>query len=98
MSRLSPSLVPFQTKEEDISGMQGLSLKNVTFTVTNGKRRLFHEMGELMFTHFGVTGPLILRASALLQDQIAKGRLQRLDRPETGAYGGEAGRTDPQGI
>ena len=75
VSRLTPSLVPFQTKEEDLIRMQGLSLKNVTFTVTNGKRRLFHEMGELMFTHFGVTGPLILRASALLQDQIAKGEL-----------------------
>ena len=75
VSRLSPSLVPFNVKEEDIPALQGLSLKNVTFTVFDRKQKRFHEMGELMFTHFGVTGPLILSASAVVQDQIAKGDL-----------------------
>lgn len=76
VSRLSPSLVPFNAAEEDVMQMQGLSLKNVTFTVEGKKRHLFQELGELMFTHFGVTGPLILKASALVQDEIAKGPLR----------------------
>ena len=67
-----PSLVPFNVKEEDIHKLQGLSLKNVTFTVFDGKRKLFHEMGEMMFTHFGVTGPLVLSASARAARQISK--------------------------
>ncbi len=78
VSRLSPSLVPFNVKEQDILSMQGLSLKNVTLTVLCGKKKLFRDMGEMMFTHFGVTGPLVLSASALVQDQIAKGELQGL--------------------
>ena len=75
VSTLSPSLVPFNVREKDILQLQGLSLKNVTFTILDGKKKLFHDMGEMMFTHFGVTGPLILSASALVQDQIAKGPL-----------------------
>ena len=75
VSRLSPSLVPFEVKEKDVIDMQGLSLKNVTFTVAGNKKNLFHEMGELMFTHFGITGPLILKASALVQEEIAQGAL-----------------------
>ncbi len=75
VSRLSPSLVPFEVKEKDVIDMQGLSLKNVTFTVAGKKKNLFHEMGELMFTHFGITGPLILKASALVQEEIAQGAL-----------------------
>ena len=75
VTQLSPSLVPFNVEEADIPAMQGLSLKNVSFTVSEGKKKLFSEMGELMFTHFGVTGPLILSASAMVQEQIAKGRL-----------------------
>ena len=76
VTALSPSLVPFNVKEEDIFSLQGLSLKNVTFTVFDGKRKLFRDMGEMMFTHFGVTGPLILSASALVQEQIARGALR----------------------
>ena len=65
-----PSLVPLEVKENDAPKMQGLSLKNVTVTVRDGKKVLFHEMGEMMFTHFGVTGPLILTASTVLQDRL----------------------------
>lgn len=63
---LSPSLVPVETKE-DVSGMMGLSLRNVTLTVTRGGKTIFHEMGEMLFTHFGVSGPLVLSASANMQ-------------------------------
>ena len=70
VSACCPSLVPFNVKEEDIRDLQGLSLKNVTFTVFDGKRKLFHGMGEMMFTHFGVTGPLVLSASAQAARQV----------------------------
>jgi hypothetical protein len=59
-----PSLIPLETAEHDPQEMQGLSLKNVTLTVTRGKKVLFSEMGEMLFTHFGVSGPLVLSASA----------------------------------
>ena len=65
-----PSLVPLCIREYDCSQMQGLSLKNVTLKVTdtaNGKV-LFEELGEMMFTHFGVTGPLVLSASAHMRN------------------------------
>ena len=63
---LSPSLVPVETKE-DVSEMMGLSLRNVTLTVTRCGKTVFSEMGEMLFTHFGVSGPLVLSASANMQ-------------------------------
>lgn len=68
---LSPhgSLVPLVCEGDDCSAMQGLSLRNVTLTVRNQKNRIvFQELGELVFTHFGVSGPLILSASARMRD------------------------------
>ena len=59
-----PSLIPLETAEEDAAEMQGLSLRNVTLTVTRGKKLLFFELGEMLFTHFGVSGPLVLSASS----------------------------------
>ena len=63
---LKPSLVPLTIHEGFCSHLSGLSLKNVTFTVfENGKKKpLFSEMGEMLFTHFGVSGPLVLSASS----------------------------------
>ena len=46
--------------------MQGLSLKNTQLTVKSGKKVVYQDFGEMMFTHFGVTGPMILSASAHL--------------------------------
>lgn len=71
----TPSLVPLTSKDRDCARMQGLSLKNVSLSVidkTNGKR-VFEDFGEMMFTHFGMTGPMILSASAHLTD-VASGR------------------------
>lgn len=64
---LSPSLVPIETRE-DYSDLSGLTLKNVRLTVTdkNG-REVYTELGEMLFTHFGVSGPLVLSASANMQ-------------------------------
>lgn len=61
---LAPSLIPVVTAEKDPKEMQGLSLKNVTLTVTRNGKPVFSELGELLFTHFGVSGPLVLSASA----------------------------------
>ena len=67
-----PSLVPIVCAEEYLRDMQGLSLKNVTLTVKTGKKVLFEEQGELMFTHFGITGPLVLSASGRIGPLIGK--------------------------
>ena len=61
---LYPSLVPFNTREAWAKELQGLSLKNVQVTVLDGKKEIYRDFGEMMFTHFGVTGPLILSASS----------------------------------
>ncbi|MGN1346102.1 MAG: NAD(P)/FAD-dependent oxidoreductase [Eubacteriales bacterium] len=63
---LTPSLVPIVTKE-DCAPLSGLTLKNVTLTVFHGEDAVFTEMGEMLFTHFGVSGPLVLSASANMQ-------------------------------
>lgn len=64
---LKPSLIPIETKE-NFSPLSGLTLKNVTLTVTRKNTVVFSEMGELLFTHFGVSGPLVLSASANMQE------------------------------
>lgn len=60
-------LVPIETVEKDILELQGLALKNVTaslFYKKNSKKPIYSELGEMLFTHFGVSGPLILSASS----------------------------------
>lgn len=76
VTELSPSLVPFNIKEETAGRLQGLSLRNVRAFVYSGKKCLYEEFGEMMFTHFGVTGPLILTASSRIQKQLKKGELR----------------------
>lgn len=73
---LRPSLVPLKTKEGYIPKLQGLSLRNTGLTVKSGKKVLYKDFGEMMFTHFGVTGPMILSASAHLGKTLQKGELQ----------------------
>lgn len=65
---LSPSLVPLETIERDCSEMQGLSLKNTALEVidTSNGKCVYRDFGEMMFTHYGVTGPMILSASSHL--------------------------------
>ncbi len=65
---LKPSLVPVVTEEKWTAELSGLSLKNVTLTVDNGgKKPVFSEMGEMLFTHFGIGGPLVLSASSRMR-------------------------------
>lgn len=61
-----PALVPLVTAEAYIPRMQGLSLRNVTLRIPYGKKKEFKEFGELLFTHFGISGPLALSASSYI--------------------------------
>lgn len=71
VTECSPSLVPMETAEDWAMRLQGLSLRNVEVTILDGKRELYREFGEMMFTHYGVTGPLILTASSVVQKKLA---------------------------
>lgn len=64
---VSPSLVPLETKEAWCRELQGLSLKNVSLRIMDGKKKLYEDFGEMLFTHFGVSGPMILSASAAMK-------------------------------
>ena len=68
--KASPSLVPIVTKEKYASEMMGLSLRNVTLSVykNSEQKPIFKEQGELLFTHFGVSGPLVLSASSHIRN------------------------------
>ena len=74
---LRPSLVPIVCAGNTCSRMQGLSLKNVTLRMvdTQNGKTVYEEFGEMMFTHFGITGPLVLSASAHVPD-LAPGRYE----------------------
>lgn len=61
-----PSLVPMTTKEGWVPELQGLSLRNVETTIFDGKKKLYNDFGEMLFTHYGVTGPLMLSASSII--------------------------------
>lgn len=64
----TPSLVPLETKEDWCRDLMGLSLKNVSLTMTLSKRQVYEGFGEMLFTHFGVSGPLVLSASTYYRE------------------------------
>lgn len=68
-----PSLVPLTTREGYIPLMKGLSLRNIELTIRRGKKTVYQDFGEMMFTHFGITGPLVLSASARIGKFLQKG-------------------------
>ena len=70
VTALSPSLVPFTVAEEDVKELQGLALKNSGVTIYDGKKKLYEDFGELLFTHFGVSGPTVLSASSYVAKKI----------------------------
>ena len=74
VTELSPALVPFETKE-DVKELQGLSLRNVEAAVLNGKKEVYREFGEMLFTHYGVSGPVLLSASSYAAKKLKKGPL-----------------------
>lgn len=76
LTPVSPALVPMNVKEEFIKELQGLSLKNVrgSFYLTSKqeKKPIYEEFGEMLFTHFGISGPIVLSASSFLAKYISK--------------------------
>lgn len=76
VTEILPALVPLEVREAYVSRMQGLALKNVRFTVKDGKKVLYDEFGELLFTHFGISGPLVLTASSKIAKRLKKKELQ----------------------
>lgn len=76
ITKLSPGLVPFNAKEEYVKELQGLSLRNIGVTIYDGQKEVYSDFGELLFTHFGVSGPTVISASSMLTDGIAKSELK----------------------
>lgn len=70
-----PSLVPMEVREWYAKELQGLSLKNVTISIYDGKKKRYEEFGEMLFTHFGVSGPVILSASSIIGRTLAEKEL-----------------------
>lgn len=68
---LYPALVPLRAEENWCRDLMGLSLKNVSVTIKNGKKVLYEAFGEMLFTHYGVSGPLILSASSYINKKLA---------------------------
>lgn len=70
---LAPSLVPLESDSPYIAGLQGLSLRNIEGTVYADGKKIGSEFGEMLFTHFGVSGPIILSLSKCVAEAFAKG-------------------------
>ncbi len=73
---LNPSLTAMVAKESYIKELQGLSLKNVRARIFDGAKLVYDDFGEMLFTHFGVSGPLMLSASAVVNDRLLSRHLQ----------------------
>jgi hypothetical protein len=77
VTELSPALVPFEAEElSEVKALQGLSLKNVEAALYDGEKELYREFGEMLFTHFGVSGPILLSASSYAAKAIKKHHLR----------------------
>ena len=75
VTECTPSLVPFNVKEEWVKSLQGLSLKNTAISIYSGKKKLYEDFGEMLFTHFGISGPLVLSASSKIVKKLDKNPL-----------------------
>lgn len=75
ITKCVPALVPFNAKEEWVKELQGLSLRNVSVKINDDKKILYEDFGELLFTHFGVSGPTVLSASSYVIDIIRQREL-----------------------
>ena len=75
ITALSPALVPFTAEEAWVKELQGLSLRNVSVMITSGKKKLYTDFGEMLFTHFGVSGPAILSGSSVCAKHLRKNKL-----------------------
>lgn len=76
VTKCSPALVPFIAKEEWVKELQGLSLRNCKVSLMDGESCIYSDFGELLFTHFGVSGPTVLSASSYVVELIKKKELK----------------------
>lgn len=76
ITKCVPALVPFNVKEEWVKDLQGLSLRNVNVRIKDNNKILYEDFGELLFTHFGVSGPTVLSASSYVIDLIRTKELE----------------------
>jgi hypothetical protein len=76
VTQILPALVPFNVGEQWEADLQGLSLKNISITVLDGDKQLYTDFGEMLFTHFGVSGPVILSASSFVAKQLKNRNLR----------------------
>lgn len=75
VTELSPALVPFEIQEPVVKSLQGLALKNIEAVILDGEKELYREFGEMLFTHFGVSGPVLLSASSYVAKILKKKNL-----------------------
>ena len=75
VTKIRPALIPLVCAEPYCRELQGLSLKNIEIHITDGKKKLYDEFGEMLFTHYGVTGPVILSASSIVGKTLEKKEL-----------------------
>lgn len=72
----NPSLVPLVEDGDTCQKLMGLSLRNVQLTVYENEKKLYSDFGEMLFTHFGLSGPLVLSASAHMRLRRKKYRVE----------------------
>ncbi len=72
ITKCYPSLVPLKVKEKWVSELMGLSLRNIELKALVNNKEVYSGFGEMLFTHFGISGPLVLSASRYLNDKINK--------------------------
>ena len=72
VTEVFPALVPLETEEDWPKELMGLSLRNVSLQAVQNGKVLYEELGEMLFTHFGVSGPLVLSASSYVTDRLGK--------------------------
>ena len=72
IEKLCPALVPIKTKEEWVKELQGLSLKNIEIIIKTGEKKQFSEFGECLFTHFGMSGPIIIDMSKKIGELLTE--------------------------
>jgi hypothetical protein len=76
VTELKPALTPIETKEHWTKNLQGISLDNVSVSLMQGGKKVKEEKGEILFTHFGLSGPLILNMSRSIGDLLSKGKVK----------------------
>lgn len=72
IAKAQPSLVPFELSDSCCKELMGISLKNVSVTIYADGKKIYSEFGEMLFTHFGVSGPIIIKASAYIHKYLDK--------------------------